>query len=71
MTGELRAVLRNGERVTLAAEQGSTEAELVAHLTRDALTGSAVPLASAMVKLDDGTEIPYGDIVRVARDLFP
>lgn len=60
---KLTAVLRDGREVTPdPARHGSTIESLIASLTADSLTGSAVPLAEARVTLVGGGEIAYSDI---------
>lgn len=64
----VRAILRDGTEATLAPKHGSTINEALASLTKDVLTGSAVPLADAEVELDDGRKVPYTDINSFAED---
>lgn len=65
----LRAVLRDGREVTLAAEYGETPDDLLDVVSRGNLTGSAVPLAGIMVKTTSGEEVSYADINTFASEV--
>lgn len=56
------AVMRNGTERQIASRYGSTVEELVAYLTRDSLTGSAVALADAEIEMSDGSKVRYADV---------
>lgn len=58
----VRAHLRDGGEFDVAARHGETAKEVVASLTSDALTGSAVPLADAEIELADGRKVPYANV---------
>jgi hypothetical protein len=64
----VRAVMRDGVEETLDAGYGSTVDEVVASLTRDAVTGSAVPLAGARLRTADGRMVAYEDVNALLED---
>lgn len=68
----VRATLKNGESVTLAAEEGTTPDAVrarVADATKGALTGSAMP--DVTLKTTDGDHILYAAVERLEPDPEP
>lgn len=59
------AVMKDGSTVQLAAKHGDTLTAVVASLTADSLTGSAVPLADATFDTADGHQLAYRDVDRL------
>jgi hypothetical protein len=60
----VRAVLQDGSEHELDPALGGTIAELVSGLTATSLSGSAVPLAQAVLKATDGRKFSYGQVLR-------
>lgn len=58
----MRVPLMDGREVELAPEAGNDRAELVEYLTREALTGSAVPLTDAWVPTATGGHVRFSAI---------
>lgn len=67
----IQAVLRDGREVTIdPARHGHTIEEMVASLTGDALTGSAVPLADAILHTVPFGTVSYSDINQFNYETF-
>ncbi len=64
----IRAHLKNGDHVTLDARYGDTVEDMIANLTADSLTGSAVPLADAVLVLADGETVAYESVATFVSD---
>ncbi len=64
----VRLVLRDGREARAdPAVHGRTVESMVASVTDSSLTGSAVPLAEALIQTDLGP-VPYSDINTFAED---
>lgn len=64
----VRAHLHNGSTVTLSRQYGTMVSALADKLTEDTLTGSAVPLADALLETDDGNVVRWVDVAEFVEE---